>query len=454
MSELRRPTGVDDDVERLRAERDALQAQLSTLHERRRRGGVLRRATVLLLVVLACLSLTATSVAVWANRTLLTTDGWVETIGPLGGDPAVTAALRPRITEAVFAAIPAEELIADALPEDRAFLAAPLSSAVQSFVDDQVGAFLDSSAFETLWTDANRIAHEQVLALLRGQDTDVVVEGDTVTLNLLPTINAVLGEISSAASGLLGRDVTLPQLSSGEVPEVARAKLSQELGVQLPADLGAIPVYQGDEVATAQQAVLVFDNLRVVLLIATPLLIVGALWLSRHRRRTLIQLATGSVLLLVIVRRLTMRATEAVVDLPPQVAGQRAARVVADQLLDGLFYATGAVIVVGLALVVLSLLTGPYGWAVALRRTTVNVVRTVTDAGGRVTSGVDTDGVVAWVEARRSALQLGGVLAAVLLLLIFNLSWAWFLALLALLACFELLVWRLRAPPPPEPEPA
>jgi hypothetical protein len=146
-----------------------------------------------------------------------------------------------------------------------------------------------------------------------------------------------------------------------------------------------------------------------------------------------------------------MRATEAVVDLPPLPAGQRAARVVADQVLDGLFSATGTVIVVGLALVVLALLTGPYGWAVTLRRTTVNVARTVTEAGGRVTSGVDTDGVVAWVEARRSALQLGGVLAAVLLLLVFDLSWWWFLAVLALLACFELLVWRLRAPPPPEP---
>jgi hypothetical protein len=100
---------------------------------------------------------------------------------------------------------------------------------------------------------------------------------------------------------------------------------------------------------------------------------------------------------------------------------------------------------------VLALLTGPYGWAVALRRTTVNVVRSVGDAGGRVTTGVATDGVVAWVEARRSALQFGAVLVAVALLLVFDLSWGWFLTLLALLACFELVVWRLRTVPPPEP---
>lgn len=112
---------------------------------------------------------------------------------------------------------------------------------------------------------------------------------------------------------------------------------------------------------------LLFDDLRLVALALTPLLIIAALWLSRHRRRTLLQLATGSVLLLVVVRRLTMRATEAVVDLPPQAAGQRAARVVADQVLDGLYASTEALIIVGLVLIVIALLTGPYRWAVAGR---------------------------------------------------------------------------------------
>lgn len=449
----RRP--VASDVEQLQAERDALRVELDRVHRRRSWAGGLRSVAASVLVVLACLSLVVATVAVWANRTLLDTDGWVETVGPLAGDPTITAALQPRITDEVFTLIPAQDALTSALPDQVSFLAAPLSSAVRTFVDDQVGALLASDAFGTLWTDANRVAHEQVLALLRNQDTDVTIQGDTVTLNLLPAINTVLADISGAASGLLGRDVTLPTVTSGEVPQAARAKLSQALGVELPANFGAIPVYEGDQVAEAQQAVLLFDDLRIVALVLTPLLIVGALWLSRHRRRTLLQLATGSVLLLVIVRRLTMRATEAVVDLPPQAAGQRAARVVADRLLDGLYVSTAAVIIVGLVLIAIALLTGPYGWAVATRRTTVNVAHAVANGGHQLTAGTDADRVAAWVEARRGALQLGAALIAVLVLLVFDLSWAWFLALLALLAGFELLVWRLRAPPPPvEPEPA
>lgn len=148
--ERRSPVAVSDEVERLRAERDALRTQLASLQQRRRWGEVLRRVAVVVLVALACLSLTAATIAVWANRTLLNTDGWVATVGPLGGDPTVVAALQPRVTEAVFMAIPAQDLIADALPDDRAFLATPLSSAVESFVDDQVGAFLISDAFANL----------------------------------------------------------------------------------------------------------------------------------------------------------------------------------------------------------------------------------------------------------------------------------------------------------------
>lgn len=57
-----------------------------------------------------------------------------------------------------------------------------------------------------------------MVALLRNQDSDVTIQGDTVTLNRLPAINTVLADVSNAASGLLGRDVTLPTVTSGEYP--------------------------------------------------------------------------------------------------------------------------------------------------------------------------------------------------------------------------------------------
>jgi hypothetical protein len=453
MSESKQPAVVDDEVERLRAERDALQAQLSTLRERRRLSGVLRRTAVVVLVVLACLALTATTVAVWANRTLLTTDGWVETIGPLGDDPAVTAALRPRITEAVFTAIPAEELIADALPADRAFLAVPLSSAIQSFVDDRVGTFLASDRFAQLWVETNRVAHERALAILRGESDVVQTDGETVTLNLLPMINRVLSELSGVASGLVGRDVILPTISSGELPAQARERINAALGVELPADVGEIPVYNADQLIVAQQALRVFDQTLVVLVVVTPLLIVAAIWLSHNRRGTILALTVGSVLLLVLVRRVVLRFQETIVAMPPRPEGQAAARAVTEQLRGGLFELTGIVIVVALAVFVVALLTGPYHWAVALRRGVTRLGRGVWDAGGRVTTAGDTRDVVGWASEHRQALQIGGALLVVALLLLFDVSWGWFLALLVLLVAWELALWRLGGPAPTDPSP-
>lgn len=454
MSESTQPLVVDDEVERLRAERDALQAQLSILQERRRRNGVLRRATVVVLVVLACLSLTAATVAVWANRSLLTTDGWVEIIGPLGDDPAVTAALQPRVTEAVFTAVPAEELITDVLPEDRAFLAAPLSSAVQSFVDDQVGTFLASDGFAELWVDTNRVAHERALAVLRGESEVVQTDGETVTLNLLPIVNRVLGDLSGVASGLVGQDVTLPTITSGEVPDRARERMNAALGVELPPDVGEITVYDAEQLIVAQQALRVFDQALVVLVIAAPLLFTAAVWLSRNRRATILQLAVGSVLLLVLVRRVVLRFEETIVAMPPRPEGQAAARAVTEQLRGGLFEVTAVVIAVALVILVVALLTGPYSWAVALRRGVARLGRGVWNAGGRMTTAADTRDVVGWVAERRQALQIGGALMVAVVLLVSNVSWGWFLALVVVLGIWELALWRLGGGSPPGTSPA
>lgn len=433
-------SAVTNEVDQLRAERDALKTQVEAFRQRRQRRGVVRRVAVVVLVVLACVSLTGATVALWTNRTLLTTDGWVETVGPLGSDPAVTRALQPRITEAVFTAIPAQELIAGALPEDRAFLAVPLASAVRSFVDDRVGTFLASDAFANLWIDANRTAHDRALAVLRGDSEVVQVQGDTVTLDLLPVVNQVLAQLSTQASGLVGTDVTLPTISGGELPDVARQRLSDALGVELPETIGQIPVYNADQLIVAQQALRAFDQILWLLLIATPLLVAAAVWLSRNRRATVLQLSLGSVFLLVAVRRVTLRFEEAVVALPPRPEGRAAAQAVTDQLRDGLFDTTGAVIVVGLVIVVLALITGPYGWAVSLRRSVAGLGRAAWQAGGHMATGA---GDVGWIADHRQALQVAGALVVIAVLLLVDVSWAWFLVILALLVVWELVLWRL-----------
>lgn len=218
--------------------------------------------------------------------------------------------------------------------------------------------------------------------------------------------------------------------------------------MELPEDVGQIPVYNAEDLVLAQEALKLFDQTLVLLVIATPLLLIGAIWLSTNRRATILQLSIGSALLLVVVRRVVLRFQEAIVAIPPSPEGRAAAEVVTDQLRSGLFDLTAALIVVGLIIAVVALLTGPYGWAVALRRGVASVGHAVWDAGGRMTTA-DTAGAALWIAAHRQALQIGGALLIVAVLLLVDLSWLWFWILLALLAGWELALWRLADHPTP-----
>lgn len=142
------------------------------------------------------------------------------------------------------------------------------------------------------------------------------------------------------------------------------------------------------------------------LLIATPVLRVAVVWLSNNRRGTIVQLSIGTVLLLVIVRRVVLPFEEAIVAMSPRPEGQEAARAVTEQLRGGLFEATATVIIVALAVLAIALLMGPYRWAVALRKGVVQLGSSVWDAGGRLASGSEAHGVVACMteHARRSRL--------------------------------------------------
>ena len=164
--------------------------------------------------------------------------------------------------------------------------------------------------------------------------------------------------------------------------------------------------------------------------------------MSRRRRRTLLQLVVGSMVGLVVVRRLAMWVEDEVVDLAQRPDGESALTAITDQVLGSFFAVTTTAIVVGLGIVVIALITGPYGWAIATRAKSVALGR------GIVTTASDPsrqESTLVWVRGHREALQLGGAIVFVLLLLIFDLSLLGFLLLGGLIALYEIWLARLGA---------
>ena len=78
-----------------------------------------RRIVGAVLLVVGCVLVPVSLSAVWVRNTLLDTDNYVSTVGPLADDPDVQQAIANRVTDALFANVDVEEKVADALPAAR-----------------------------------------------------------------------------------------------------------------------------------------------------------------------------------------------------------------------------------------------------------------------------------------------------------------------------------------------
>ena len=139
--------------------------------------------------------------ALYARSTLLNTDQYVTTVEPLASNAAIRSALSTFIVDTVYRDVSVESLAREALPAKAEFLAAPLTVAIRIFSRQIVDRFLASGAFRTLWTEANRLAHRQVVALLEDKSRQlgpVTVRNGTVTVDLSKTIRQAQQRLAAA----------------------------------------------------------------------------------------------------------------------------------------------------------------------------------------------------------------------------------------------------------------
>jgi hypothetical protein len=148
-----------------------------------------RSAAAVVLIVVGALLAPVGVVAAWAERTLTDTDRYVATVGPLADDPTVQSALAGRMTQAVMTRIDVGSLLdsvaggleeRDVAPRAAAalpMLEAPLTSGIESFVRKAADRVVTSDEFADSWERANRVAHEQLVAVMQGSGGDVVQLG-------------------------------------------------------------------------------------------------------------------------------------------------------------------------------------------------------------------------------------------------------------------------------------
>lgn len=443
MPEERQQGSTPEELEHLRQERDELQRRVEELETTKRSRA--RGVITVVLVILSVLSLAAAVPGTWTRRTVLNTDRYVETVSEIADQPEVQEYLATQITDAAFEALDVQGRLGNVLGDIQpqlAFLAAPITQAVRDVVQDKVEELLASERFETLWAEANRLAHTQILSVLEGDSEAVqVVDGDVV-INTLPIVNEALKGVGSLASDIAGRPVTLPEINSEDLADQAGVqaaieKVEEALGVTLPEGFATIEVYDADEVETVQQAMHAFDRGIVLLVILWLLTFAGAIAVSQRRRRTLLQLMVVSVVMIVLERRFAIASVDQIVaslGTDAQAAGEAAA----DVLLSSLLTYTWWLLLASITTIVVALVTGPYAWAVRLRQGVVDVA----SLGVGMVRGTEAGPAARWVAARRDLVMASAAGLFVLMLLLFDITMTWFLVLVVLLALVELAAWR------------
>lgn len=406
------------------------------------RGGRLRRVAVGVLVVLFAILLPLSYVVTWAHHVVLTNRGFEKTVVPIGTDPAVTSAVAVTITDQIFASLNPQQIITNALPPKASFLAGPITNAAKGYVQDGVTKTLQSTQFQALWKQAVDFAHEQLLAVLNGNSKAITTTNGQVVLNLVPLFDAALQNLQGFISGVVGRTVQIPSISGNEIPAAACQRIGTALNRPVSDTCGQIPLFPDDKLTQARHAVRAFNGIVVLLLVLTAVVAALALWLSRRRRRTLMQLSVAGLLGLVVIRRVVDWLTTSLIN-SGQPANKSARRAILTHIFHQYFSISRWLLVALIVVFLAALVTGPYAWAGSLRRASAHWGREGWNLVVATSGRARDDRTIEWVRAHLDLLRVLGVAVAALLLIVLSVSWIGFLVIAILLIGYEWWLYRL-----------
>ncbi|GAB1642192.1 hypothetical protein [Krasilnikovia sp. MM14-A1259] len=427
--------GDVEELARLRAEVADLNARLDTRHRRASTIHTLRRVTAAVLIAITAFALVAGVVGVWSARTALNTDRWVATIAPLPQDPQVAAAVADYATNQVFSAIDVQQRVANVLPAQAAFVAGPIAGQLHDAVEKTVYNVLQSAQFQRIWVELNRRAHDRAVAILNGESNVVVARDDRVEIDLLPLINQVLRALSAQLPTMFGKQINLPDLSSGAIPDNLRTRVQDSLGVTLPANFAQFTVYDSGQLKAVQRAVSTAKRDLVLFVVATVALFGLALLISPGRRRTLLQLGLWLVVAAVAVGAVIRAVKDQILGEIPAGLYRDGAAAAITTVFSQLRVRGDQIIWIGAILAAVMYLIGPGRGPTWLRHQGARGARAVgrwTRTGGRA---VVTHGP-GFTARHLDALRVGGLVVAVALALILS-SWTALLVIVVALAAYE-----------------
>ena len=333
-------------------------------------------------MVLAAVLAPLTITAYWIHDRIMSTDGYVETVAPLADNTDVTDAIATRVVNTLFEKRRCAEAHHRRAPRSgRCARPDLLELAAQPGHEPGRERFLESDAFQTLWEQANRVAHEQVVAMFTGKGDAVSANDTEVVLDLGVVADKVRQRLVDRGVGILDR-------------------------VKIPDDAVTVTLFQSDEIPRLKTLFRVLDDAATVLPVLLVLSIGGAIALSVRRRRTVIELAisiaAASALLLAAINILERQYQSAIAqtELNPD-----AAKAVFETLVSALEDWAWLATVLALVVAVAAFVSDPRKIEWVTRKLHGD------QAANRL-------GVSQWVRAQRTPLRVGMAALALVVLVV------------------------------------
>ncbi|MEV0947265.1 hypothetical protein [Rhodococcus sp. NPDC049939] len=342
------------EVAELRSKSGGLPPTVSTVGGVSGHTGLRWTVTVLLLVLVAALGFSAV-LARFTRSEVLDTDRYVQTVTPLSTNQVLQDELADQVTDELMTRLDVENVTEEALvsitenaprvPDAVVGLAPVIAGQAKSFVRSTVGSLVASDEFEALWIQANRTAHQSLVAVLTG-DTRAALEisdEGTVSISLAPIIDR-------ASTMLADRGFAF----ADDIPAIDKSFV----------------LFESPELVRAQRATSALDRASGVLPWLTLLAAVGAVWVSpKGSRRQAVVLVGVSLAVAMGLLAVAIAIGRSVYlgSVPSDVLSPQAAAELIDTLLLPLRTTMRAVFALAVVIAIVGYLTGSSDSAVAIR---------------------------------------------------------------------------------------
>jgi hypothetical protein len=298
-----------------------------------------------------------------------------------------------------------------------------LASGVQGFVHSRIHKIITGPRMADAWTQVNRTASQQLVAVLSGRggkNGAIGVSNGQVTLDLAPLI-------AVAKQDLVAHGLTI----AGKIPIVH----------------ATFALFPSKNLAKAQKAYRLINDLKIVLPIVTVALLGLGVLAARGHRRALIGAGLGFAASMLVLGAGLAIARAIYLGSVPASASADAAAAAFDILVRFIRTALRTLLVAGLIVAAGAFFTGPSAAAAGTRSA-------FSSGLGRLRHGGESAGPAgAWTHAHRHGLRIAAVALAALIFVFWGRPTAAVTIVIAVLLLVVLGLIELIGRPPPHPAP-